>query len=1062
MTLAGVVSTVTVAVDPATEASVSNGAPSAIYDVRPSCDVVLEASAPMDGIITLTAQITVDNPGSYVVELEYAPGSMSLTGGLVEQTVHIERERELSWGLVVSGEDAAPVRCTVATADGQMLGHARLFLSSSGVDASTDVISGPALLDVTNAAAIPSSPSAVPLDLSWTFSYTDHSGLGSTPCPDALVELWQPALVGHTVVMSARTDANGLVSFHSVSSGEYAACIYADDGFSVRVSTGGLYGSVYSWWTGYDTYTSSESRAVFCNDATRGAWEAYGAVQEEHDWLFERTSWSRSEITVYWPLEDWPHSNGNEIHIPADDGVYDWIWDRSTLIHEYGHCIHYALRGGSFPPGSGGDHYIYSETNQGFALTEGWAEFMECAVQNDSQAATWQFDFETAMIADYLDNTDWDGAIVEGAVASAFWDILDGTSATDYPSFDASHTGDLVDSQFTTLWGAMATNPDTIDQLWAELPQTTAYWAVFYHQRINYDSTAPEAPTGYEADHEPGVWMRSTYVNLSLVGGSDDLSGIMGYWFCWSWTPYDPSGIAWSDDAVFNVSSLEDGHDWYFNFRAVDRAGNLESGYSYITEPWKIDLAPPHTDYILEGTLGGDGWFITPPTMSPNASDPESGVASSYYRINSGPWTPWTPALMIAQQGILTFEYYSVDNVGNVEEHHFRSLSMDFSGPIIEVDVQGDFDGVWFSSIVNASLTAYDPISGLDASYTRLDLGPWHLAPPFVLMGNGIHTLEFYAVDNAGVQSMVYSHEFKIDLLAQNSTALLAGTEGGGGWYRGAITVSLSADSGLSGLKQINYSLDIGPWSVYGAPFDVFQQGQHTLRFRSVDKAGNVESVRTVVMKVDSQAPVVELQISGTESKNSWFVMPIVCAFRVNDLDSGVADLECTLDGNALPNPTGEFEIATEGVHNVTYTTIDTAGNPTGVIAFPVKLDLSAPTFSFNWQPGAKVESLPLMLNLTVSDSASGIDFVRMSIDGGAPFLVDAPYSASIASLSDGTHNISVYVEDLAGHSTARSMIVTVSTSTASGSLDPIVLVGVGAVVIVAALAAVLVLRRRR
>ena len=50
------------------------------------------------------------------------------------------------------------------------------------------------------------------------------------------------------------------------------------------------------------------------------------------------------------------------------------------------------------------------------------------------------------------DYGDWDGNTVEGAVANVLWDINDGVSPTDNPSWDPDGNGDRIDNEFGTFW----------------------------------------------------------------------------------------------------------------------------------------------------------------------------------------------------------------------------------------------------------------------------------------------------------------------------------------------------------------------------------------------------------------------------------------------------------------------------------------------------------------------------------------------------------------------------------------------------------------------------------
>ena len=83
-----------------------------------------------------------------------------------------------------------------------------------------------------------------------------------------------------------------------------------------------------------------------------------------------------------------------------------------------------------------------------------------------------------------------------------------------------------------------------------------------------------------------------------------------------------------------------------------------------------------------------------------------------------------------------------------------------------------------------------------------------------------------------------------------------------GGWHRRAVTVVLSAsDPGpvASGVDYTEWSLDEGAWT-RGDSVEIGGDGLHTLAYRSVDKAGNVEQSHAGTLGVDGTGPVCQVR----------------------------------------------------------------------------------------------------------------------------------------------------------------------------------------------------------
>lgn len=117
-------------------------------------------------------------------------------------------------------------------------------------------------------------------------------------------------------------------------------------------------------------------------------------------------------------------------------------WIPETITHEHAHAIMADVYNNQMPAGAGpnppgdGSHVLYSESSPGFAFSEGWAEFMSGAVFNDqtpdiklkaSVTEVPSLDYETNewWKGEDKDGTNNSGQVVEGAVASVFWDLFD-------------------------------------------------------------------------------------------------------------------------------------------------------------------------------------------------------------------------------------------------------------------------------------------------------------------------------------------------------------------------------------------------------------------------------------------------------------------------------------------------------------------------------------------------------------------------------------------------------------------------------------------------------------
>lgn len=97
------------------------------------------------------------------------------------------------------------------------------------------------------------------------------------------------------------------------------------------------------------------------------------------------------------------------------------------------------------------------------------------------------------------------------------------------------------------------------------------------------------------------------------------------------------------------------------------------------------------------------------------------------------------------------------------------------------------------------------------------------------------------------------------DRTAPATDGFVEGTAGDAGWLVGNVTARFVARDLLSGVERTEWRSDAeAPWETYAGPI-ALPDGEHALRFRSVDRAGNVEAERALAARVDATAPVTTL-----------------------------------------------------------------------------------------------------------------------------------------------------------------------------------------------------------
>lgn len=171
---------------------------------------------------------------------------------------------------------------------------------------------------------------------------------------------------------------------------------------------------------------------------------------------------------------------------------------------------------------------------------------------------------------------------------------------------------------------------------------------------------APESPTGFEVTGiNYDISTTATFTGLVEVA-----------------IPYDETLVPGDEADLVLLHWDDDGQIWEDVTAWVDTVNNIIYGevvsFSIIALMLSFDLVPPITELNLENYFvddNGEIYVTSSSTFYLIATDLKTGVATSYYRINSGDWFTYTTpfSLTDSPDGMYIIDFFSVDNAGNEE-----------------------------------------------------------------------------------------------------------------------------------------------------------------------------------------------------------------------------------------------------------------------------------------------------------------------------------------------------------------------------------------------------------
>ena len=423
------------------------------------------------------------------------------------------------------------------------------------------------------------------------------------------------------------------------------------------------------------------------------------------------------------------------------------------------------------------------------------------------------------------------------------------------------------------------------------------------------------------------------------------------------------------------------------------------------------DGYPPVT-HISYGTTkmlnrGGKLYISGKAQITLTARDETSGVDKIYYSVDSADYKEYTAPFVLDEPKEYLIKYYSFDNVGNTESLKTVKLVIDRTKPKTSFEIKGDrFENVLAG---NASLvfSTNDNSSGIATLKMALDgkplnnfTGTIHAAA----LAQGDHKIEFYAEDNVGNQEDPQVYDFYVDRTPPTILQDIIGKKfiaNGKEYSSGRSQLKLTALDNRAGVKAIYYSINNSEYKLYEKPvFLKAVKGKMSVKAYAVDKVNNKsqsseEAETQNLPYVDLTGPSLKYQFLGPvfrATDTTYISARTKIVFSGYDNESGLNNIQYSIDNKETNLYKSPFAIAPEGLHIIDYVGTDNVDN-TSTSTLKVMVDTTGPAiFSrFSIVPKGSVtenqETLAVYpehvcLFVAATDVESGFDHMTFSLNG--------------------------------------------------------------------------------
>ena len=390
-------------------------------------------------------------------------------------------------------------------------------------------------------------------------------------------------------------------------------------------------------------------------------------------------------------------------------------------------------------------------------------------------------------------------------------------------------------------------------------------------------------------------------------------------------SPSDPSpssGIAetyWSLDGgpsgTGTSFTITDEGDRTLRFHSVDGAGNAETEK---TASFTLEIAPTlsaiDSDSHPDPDAYAGGNEIRASWTGSDSSGLEGYAVVLDHASDTVPATVSQTADTFAQTVAVGGEWYlhvrAKDTRGNWSQTEHRRFLVDFELPVLsplESTTHPDSDAWYTTSSVSASWTASDAagIDGYsvvfdDVATTVPDITVDQTENTYAgtLTADGVRYLHVRAKDSTDQWSVTQHYAFRRDTVKPSTTSNAVAS------YAGSASITLvPADAApSSGIAQTYWSID-GGGSGTGTTIEVAAEGTWTLRFHSVDTAGNVETEKSAVFAVEIPPAAPVIASSTHPDQDETYPVPAFAANWSASDSSGIAGYAVKIDTNPATVP---------------------------------------------------------------------------------------------------------------------------------------------------------------
>ncbi|WP_205621646.1 S-layer homology domain-containing protein [Paenibacillus sanguinis] len=252
-----------------------------------------------------------------------------------------------------------------------------------------------------------------------------------------------------------------------------------------------------------------------------------------------------------------------------------------------------------------------------------------------------------------------------------------------------------------------------------------------------------------------------------------------------------------------------------------------------------------------------------------------------------------------ANNALLNLRDRIVDNLSRPVDHTPPSITITMT----TADGMEYIDRTWSNQTVNVSAEASDESGVTSITYSLNNGLSWSpYLSDIVLREEGVHSISFKAVDTAGNES-IERRTVCISTTGITLTPALVKADGSeytsGEWTRSSVTLSVYAESGVSKIANLTYTLNGGTSQVYNnkAPIEISNEGETNIRFEASDQADNTLFL-DITVRIDKTPPSITIHPNGSDMQATSATPRVTVIDSGSSIDKASLEFHWTTDSS--------------------------------------------------------------------------------------------------------------------------------------------------------------------